>query len=65
MTRLIVSERVAPRPSEPSRMARGTAVMMSSESEETTGISMMPMTRPAVRIALRLDEGVPPVRARR
>ena len=27
MTRLTVSERVAPRPSEPSRRARGTAVM--------------------------------------
>ena len=50
MTRLIVSERVAPRPSEPSRMARGTAVMMSSDSEETTGISIMPITRPAVKI---------------
>ena len=47
---MIVSERVAPRPSEPSRMAPGTAVMMSSESEETTGISMMPMTKPAVKM---------------
>ena len=50
ITRLMVSERVAPRPSEPSRMARGTAVMMSSDSDETKGISMMPMTRPAVKM---------------
>ena len=35
ITRLIVSDWVAPRPSEPSRIARGTALMMSSDSEET------------------------------
>ncbi|MCY1309541.1 hypothetical protein D9M70_596460 [compost metagenome] len=48
ITFLTVSERVAPRPSEPSRNARGTWVMMSSESDDTNGISMMPMTMPAV-----------------
>ena len=41
ITRLIVSDRVAPSPSEPSRSDRGTEVMMSSESEETKGISMI------------------------
>ena len=49
ITRLIVSDRVAPRPSEPSRSDRGTAVMMSSDSDETKGMIMMPITRPAVR----------------
>ena len=49
MTRLIVSDCVAPSPSEPSRSDCGTAVMMSSDSDETNGMSMTPMTRPAVR----------------
>ncbi|MCY1375779.1 hypothetical protein D9M69_632180 [compost metagenome] len=45
---MIVSERVAPRPSEPSRSERGTDVMISSDSDDTNGISITPMTRPAV-----------------
>ena len=44
----MVSDCVAPKPSEPSRIACGTALMTSSESEETNGISMMPITNPAV-----------------
>ena len=44
----IVSDFVAPRPSEPSRIACGTALMISSDSEDTKGINMMPMTNPAV-----------------
>ena len=39
---------MAPSPSEPSRIDCGTALMMSSESDDTNGISMMPMTSPAV-----------------
>ena len=48
-TWMIVSERVAPRASAPSRSAWGTAFMTSSESDETNGIIMMPMTNPAAR----------------
>ena len=43
----MVSERVAPRPYEPSRNDCGTALMTSSESDETKGMIIMPMTRPA------------------
>ena len=44
----MVSERVAPRPRLPSRIACGTALMMSSDNDDTNGISMMPITTPAV-----------------
>ena len=44
----MVSDWVAPSPSEPSRRLWGTGVMMSSDSEEMKGMSMIPMTRPAV-----------------
>ena len=37
------------RPGPPSRIARGTAVMMSSEREETKGMRRMLITKPAVR----------------
>ena len=43
-----VSDVVAPIARLPSRMACGTALMMSSDSELTKGISMTPMTSPAV-----------------
>ncbi|MNE81680.1 hypothetical protein D3C80_1783480 [compost metagenome] len=44
----MVSDFVAPKPNEPSRNARGTCVIMSSDNDETKGIIMMPMTKPAV-----------------
>ena len=47
MTLRMVSDLVAPRPAEPSRRLCGTALMTSSESEETKGMIMMPMTMPA------------------
>ena len=43
----MVSDRVAPSASEPSRSACGTALITSSDSEETKGMIMTPMTRPA------------------
>ena len=43
----IVSDLVAPRPAEPSRSDCGTALMTSSDSDETKGMIMMPMTMPA------------------
>ena len=46
-TCLMVSLLVAPRANAPSRMACGTALITSSDREETKGIIMMPMTRPA------------------
>ena len=51
----IVSERVAPRPNEPSRSDCGTAVIASSESEDTNGMIMTPITRPGGERALRGD----------
>ena len=48
----MVSARVAPMASEPSRMARGTALSASSESEETKGMIITPMTRPAAKALL-------------
>jgi hypothetical protein len=53
-TRRIVSEVVAPIARLPSRIACGTAAIESSAIEETKGMIMMPMTRPAA-IALSLD----------
>ena len=47
ITRVIVSERVEPNPSAPSRIALGTALMASSDSEETSGMIMIPITNPA------------------
>ena len=47
MTCLIVSERVAPSASEPSRIACGTAAMTSSDSDDTNGMIITPMTMPA------------------
>ncbi|EKD60315.1 MAG: hypothetical protein ACD_54C00817G0001 [uncultured bacterium] len=44
----MVSDGVAPMPSEPSRKLCGTALMMSSDSDDTNGITMIPITRPAV-----------------
>ena len=46
-TLIIVSPRVAPMASEPSRRLRGTAFSASSESEETKGMIITPITRPA------------------
>ena len=43
----IVSEVVAPIASEPSRIACGTAAIESSAIEETNGMIMIPITRPA------------------
>ena len=43
-----VSDGVAPRPSEPSRRLCGTALMMSSDSDDTKGMTMIPITSPAV-----------------
>ena len=48
-TRLTVSDLVAPMAEEPSRRLCGTAFRMSSDSEETNGISMIPITAPATR----------------
>ena len=48
-TRRMPSEGVAPSAREPSRRDKGTWRRMSSEREEMKGISMMPITRPAVR----------------
>ena len=50
----IVSDLVAPRPSEPSRKARGTWVIMSSDKEDTNGMIMMPITKPAVKALVAL-----------
>ena len=47
ITCLIVSECVAPSASEPSPIACGTALMTSSDSDETNGMIMTPMTIPA------------------
>ena len=46
-TRLMVSDFVAPMAYDPSRKDCGTALMMSSESDEISGTIIMPMTRPA------------------
>jgi hypothetical protein len=46
-TRRIVSARVAPRERLPSRRLMGTARITSSEREETLGMIMIPITRPA------------------
>ena len=43
----IVSDLVAPRPADPSRSDCGTALITSSDSDETNGMIMMPMTTPA------------------
>ena len=48
-TRFTVSDLVAPMAKEPSRRVWGTAFRMSSDREETKGISMIPITAPAVR----------------
>ncbi len=43
----IVSVGVAPSASDPSRIACGTALMLSSAIDDTNGMIMRPMTRPA------------------
>jgi hypothetical protein len=58
---LIVSERVAPRPSEPSRIACGTAVMMSSDSDETNRDQHDAHHQACRQNRLRLDEGRGPL----
>ena len=45
-TRVATWKRSAPSPYAPSRSARGTAAIASSESEATVGISITPITRP-------------------
>src|SRR5690606_22070851 len=50
----MVSDLVAPSPKDPSRNARGTWVIMSSDKEETKAIIMIPITRPAVRALVAL-----------
>ena len=47
ITLRIVSERVAPSRRTPSRSDCGTALITSSDSDETKGMIMMPITRPA------------------
>ncbi len=44
-----VSERVAPMAKAPSRSDCGTALMTSSDSEDTKGMIITPITRPAAR----------------
>ena len=46
-TRRTVSDFVAPRPSEPSRSAWGTALITSSDNDDTNGMIITPMTSPA------------------
>ena len=58
ITRRMVSDWVAPSPYDPSRMAWGTALMTSSDKDETNGRIMMPMTTPAAR-ALSLETSMP------
>ena len=57
---MIVSDLVAPIARLPSRMACGTAAMLSSAMELTKGMIMMPMTRPAAS-ALSLDAELTPI----
>ncbi len=45
----MVSDVVAPSAYDPSRMAWGTALITSSDSEETSGMIITPMTRPGAR----------------
>jgi len=59
----IVSEVVAPIASEPSRIACGTAAIESSAIEETKGMIMIPMTRPAAS-ADSVEDGMPSDRPR-
>ena len=47
MTLRIVSDLVAPNPDEPSRSDCGTALITSSDRDETNGMIMMPITTPA------------------
>ena len=49
ITLVTVSAGVAPRPSEPSRIACGTALVTSSDKDETNGTNIIPITTPAVR----------------
>ena len=46
-TRRIVSEGVAPSPNDASRSDIGTALITSSESDDTNGMIITPMTAPA------------------
>ena len=57
---MIVSDRVAPSARLPSRIACGTAAMLSSAIELTKGMIMMPMTRPAAS-ALSLEAELMPI----
>ena len=58
ITFFMVSDWVAPSAREPSRMAWGTALITSSDREDTNGMIMMPITAPAAR-ALWLDASIP------
>ena len=58
ITFFMVSDWVAPRAREPSRIAWGTALITSSERDDTNGIIMMPITAPAAR-ALWEDASMP------
>ena len=49
ITFLIVSDLVAPKPYEPSRIAWGTAEITSSDKEETSGMIIIPITKPTPR----------------
>ena len=59
---MIVSDRVAPSARLPSRIACGTAAMLSSAIELTNGMIMMPMTRPAASALSLLAELTPMAR---
>ena len=59
----IVSDVVAPIASEPSRIACGTAAIESSAIDETNGMIMIPITRPAAS-ADSVEDGMPSDRPR-
>ena len=63
-TFLIVSDLVAPSARLPSRIDCGTATMLSSAIEETNGMIMMPMTRPAASALSLLAAEMPSARPR-
>ena len=55
------SNLVAPNPYAPSRSARGTALIASSLSEETIGMIMIPITKPALAALKMLTLSVPKI----
>ena len=57
----MVSEVVAPIASDPSRIACGTAVIESSAIEETNGMIMIPITRPAASALSDEAEAMPSI----